>query len=95
MRARYHRLEELRRMENENQGLGGLHHNEEDKSPYFCPYTSFVDLYRISSRVMPYRTTASYLLVYSFSDSFGKHVKERNTLKKSGHAMNMAITARS
>lgn len=93
MRARYHRLEELRRMENENQGLGGLHHNEEDKSPYFCPYTSFVDLYRISSRVMPYRTTASYLLVYSFSDSFGKHVKERNTLKKSGHAMNMAITS--
>ena len=93
MRARYHRLEELRRMEKENQGLGGLHHNEEDKSPYFCPYTSFVDLYRISSRVMPYRTTASYLLVYSFSDSFGKHVKERNTLKKSGHAMNMAITS--
>lgn len=93
MRARYHRLEELRRTESENTVLGGLHNDEEDKSPYFCPYTSFVDLYRISSRVMPYRTTASYLLVYSFSDSFGKHVKERNTLKKSGHAMNMAITS--
>lgn len=93
MRARYHRLEELRRMENENQGLGGLHHNEEDKSPYFCPYTSFVDLYRISSRVMPYRTTASYLLVYSFSDSLGKHIKEKAILQKSSRAMNMAITS--
>src|SRR5699024_5865217 len=66
-----HQLEELEKQDRPyiNGVFDSLQEPVVDESPYYCSYASFTDLYRISCRVMPYRTKLSHLLVYRFSES--------------------------
>ena len=66
-----HQLEELEKQDRPYiEGVfDSLQEPVVDESPYYCSYASFTDLYRISCRVMPYRTKLSHLVVYRFSES--------------------------
>lgn len=89
------RLRRLEELEKSSQSMGAmidfLQDSGESESPYYCNYSSFIDLYRVSCRVMPHRTKVSYLVVYSFADRNGERIKDQAELKRVTQILNQAI----
>ena len=89
------RLQKLKQLDKLEQGPGRmfefLQDTTEENHPYYCSYASFVDLYRISCRVMPSRTKLSYLLIYSFSDNHGEQIRNMLQIQQMTQAMEYAI----
>ncbi len=76
-----------------DQVIDSLSDTSDDERPYYCSYSSFVDLYRISCRVMPHRTKLSYLLIYTFADFNGKRVNNPIYIEQTFRVINHAINA--
>lgn len=95
MAAVLQRLEKLEKTSGGKveQMIGSLSESSSDERPYYCSYSSFIDLYRISSRVMPHRTQLSYLLIYTFADFNGKRVHNPIYIEQTSRVINHAINA--
>lgn len=95
MAAMLQRLEECEKASGGKveQMIGSLSESSSDERPYYCSYSSFIDLYRISSRVMPHRTQLSYLLIYTFADFNGKRIHNPIYIEQTFRVINHAINA--
>lgn len=89
------RAQKLKELDKQEQNCGRmfefLQDTTEESHPYYCSYASFVDLYRISCRVMPGRTKLSYLLIYSFSDKNGERIGNMLQIQQMTQAMEYSI----